>query len=256
MKQCPQCQSIYANESYIYCLDDGAPLVLDTTTKYDRMAETLIINAPEAVKNSPRNIKVVRRQMVKENNWGACEIAYPQIQGLTNQYIQSRINTFLRKKFASIAGEKEEFEEYEPAVEQGISFGITLNDGQTLSLLAHEYLDVGGAHPAYGLYTFNIELASGYRYTYDDLFKPGSGYEYVIPALASEVARKQFEKDGGEFLAFDKKEDYDFYITKRNLVIANLYPYYALQSIEAPIKLSEIADIIHPEGPLYRLLKN
>lgn len=44
MKKCPQCKSIYADDSLKYCLQDRTPLISDPPTPQEQQADTLILS--------------------------------------------------------------------------------------------------------------------------------------------------------------------------------------------------------------------
>jgi hypothetical protein len=102
--------------------------------------------------------------------------------------------------------------------------------------------------------SFNIELATGYRYIYQDLFRLDSDYKNRIPELISVSLHEQYKEEDPQLEA-EEREEYDVLITKDGLDIINLFQIYALHGVHAEIKYTDIADIIHPEGPLYKLIR-
>jgi hypothetical protein len=256
MKKCPVCKSVYTNDSFIFCLDDGTPLVTDDSTKYDPNAPTLVF---ESNVEQPTSLpKVIKRQFYEEKGNRKTEIAYPQIQGLSSEYIQRRINAFLRKKYLGIGDDSLYYEddERDQEDETQTGYGVTLITHTTLSVRLSTYNEFGGPHPSHHYEAFNIDLRNGYVYTYEDLFRFDSDFKNLIPELVTTSLKKQAEKDGDSYFPFEEREAFDFYLTRRHLVIFNLYYQHAVQMIEAPIKLVDIADVIHSEGPLFPLLES
>src|SRR4051812_37481708 len=91
MKYCLQCASKYSDDLMTYCLLDGSRLIQN-----DPSANT--VTEPEATCIFPE-IESFSNEMIRENDWGLCEITYPQVKGIVNPYIQSRINTFFKNEF-------------------------------------------------------------------------------------------------------------------------------------------------------------
>ena len=252
IRRCPKCNSTFTNEVYIYCLDDGTKLVEDKSTQFDPEAPTLIA---EPNSKPARKLRVIKRQFYFSEGDTKREIAYPQIQGLGSEYIERRINNYLRNEFLAIGQE-----DIGPQDENGdfvelTGYGVTLLTSTTLSARLWSSIDIGGAHPTNAYQAFNCDLRSGYVFVYEDLFRLDSNYRTIIPELITKSLQKRAEREQYEYYPFDVKEQYDFYITRKNLVIFNLYYAHAVQSLEAPIRLTEIRKIIHPEGPLYPLLE-
>ena len=251
VRRCPKCNSTFTNDSYTYCLDDGTKLVEDRSTQFDPNAETIHMDKP-----TRSRFKVIKRQFHFSEGDTSREIAYPQLQGLNSEYLQRRINNYLRVKFLALGQD-----ELVPQDEQGnfvevTGYGVSLLTPLLLSTKLWRSFDFGGAHPANNYQAFNVDLASGYVFTYEDLFKLDSDYKTLIPELITTSLQKQAEKEEYEYYPFSIRDEYDFYITRKNLVLFNLYSSHAVQSLESAIRLSEIRDLIHPEGPLFALLGN
>jgi hypothetical protein len=143
-----------------------------------------------------------------------------------------------------------------PIEENSTGYGVTLLTPTTLSVRLWTSSDFGGAHPVNGLEAFNIDLTSGYIYNYEDLFKLDSDYKNIIPELVTVSLQRQASKGRYDYFPIEQRELFDFYLTRKNLVLINLYYVHAIQSLEAPIRVSDIAEIIHPDGPLFPLLSS
>lgn len=234
-----------------FCLDDGTPLLAYDSTKYDAEAPTLVLD----FKTQPLTAipKVVKRQFHEENGIWTIKITYPQLEGLTSDYIQQRINVLLRKKFFRLTENTvENYDVTDRSHSELITgYKVTLISHDTLSVHLSDYSETEGtAHPNHYYEAFTFDLRSGYEFTYEDLFKPDSDYKNIIPALMTTFLEKQAARDKYEFHPFEKRESFNFYLTSKSLVIINVYNFHVAQHIEVPIKLSEIKKIIHPEGPL------
>src|SRR6266404_1352341 len=187
VNRCPLCNSTYTNESYRFCLDDGTPLVKDTSTQYDPNAKTLILDTKLVQSNQP---KIIRHQFYDQSGETTREIAYPQVQGLGSEYIQRRVNNSLRTKFLGLdtpaVSEEESIDFHEFS-----GYGVTLLTPQTLSTKLWSSIDFGGAHPMNRFEAFNVDLRSGYNYIYEDLFRMESNYKVTIPEKITTSLQKQ-----------------------------------------------------------------
>ena len=254
MKTCKLCNKAYAHDSFNFCLDDGTPLVAYDSTKYDQEAPTLVLDfKTQPFTNVP---KVLKREFYEEKGLWSIQIIYPQLEGLISEYIQRRINILLRKKFFGLTeGNDEDYDATDPRRTETLTrYAVKLINHDSLSVhLSHYSETEEAAHPNHYYDAFTFDLKSGYEYAFEDLFKPDSDYKNIIPALMTTYLQKQAVRSKDEFYPFEKRESFQFYITKKNLVIINVYDTHAAQHLEAPIRLSDIKKIIHPEGPLATL---
>lgn len=232
---------------------------MDHSTQFDPNAPTLV-GEPATLKL--KKTQIVKRQFSHEQGNSIKDVAYPQIRGLSSRYIERRINTYLRTKFLSLDAPEDVGHLYEDdedknerQYEEQVDFSVTLVTDTTLSVRMLSYLDFGGAHPTHYYEAFNIDLRSGYRYTYEDLFLMDSDFRNTIPELVVASLQAQAKENNDSYYAFEPKETFEFFLSKKNLVIFNLYSQHVMQMIEAPVKLTDIAELIHPEGPLYPLLR-
>jgi hypothetical protein len=249
MKACKICSRVYKQDSMNFCLDDGTPLHA-YIPKYDSEAPTLVLDfKTQPLGNIP---KVARREFLEERGTWKRRIVYPQLDGLGSEYIQWRINTLLRKKFFSPTETIDEAGEIDMSdTTTETIYKLKLINHSTLSVYLLDYSETeSAAHPNHSFDGFTIDLKSGYEYLYEDLFKPDSDYKNIVPALMTSSLQKQAARNKEEFYPFDKRESFQFYITNKNLVIINVYKSHAVQSLAATIRLLDIKQIIHPEGPL------
>jgi hypothetical protein len=218
MKTCKLCNRAYAHDSFNFCLDDGTPLVAYDSTKYDQEGPTLVLDfKTQPLATVP---KVLKRQFHEENGIWTIKITYPQLEGLISQYIQRRINSLLRKKFFRMSESTiEDYDETDLRYSElitGYKVGLITHD--TLSVHLSDYSETEQtAHPNHYYEAFTLDLKSGYEYAYEDLFKPDSDYKNIIPALMTTYLQKQAVRSKDEFYPFDKRESFQFYITKKNV---------------------------------------
>lgn len=162
VRRCPKCDSTFTNPVYVYCLDDGTKLVEDKSTQFDPDAPTLII---EPNSKPARRQRVIKRQFYFSEGDTTREIAYPQLVGLSSEYLERRINNYLRNKFLAIGQE-----EVDPQDEMGnfvelTGYGVTLLTATTFSTRLWSSIDFGGAHPTNDFQAFNCDLTSGYVFS-------------------------------------------------------------------------------------------
>ncbi len=197
-------------------------------------------------------------------------VYFPQIVEHPNKHIELRINLFLRREFwTGMDGEPETQWEDSEAIynlnetneetedstndytfdtAKGVDFSTKLNKNGILSI-KYEWWATGGAHPIHNYKAFSIELNSGYVFNFEDLFRPESHYLPVI----NNLIYKSLKQENMENFEFNEKKQYDFYLTKKHLVIFNIFDFHAAQGVEAKINLSEIEYIINQLGPLQKL---
>lgn len=199
---------------------------------------------------------------------GSHEITYPQIQGLSDSYIQRRVNMILDQEFKKLAGliddQGEPTEDYDISSDEGpqftwVSYEIGLTTGSLISVRADQSFNFGGAHPTNVSTGFVIDLVSGYRYSLHDLFRADQNYMGILRAHIHKSLERDFKDDPTfEDMPPEPEEDkphaYDFYFSEREIVIINLFYPHALQALWARIPFSDLASISDPRGPLYRLL--
>lgn len=235
----------------------GCPVDLSGTDWHN--AGNFDLKSTESIVSSYKSVRVHKRK----KSIGGYDITLPQVSGLPNTSVQYRINAFLRRAFTAEIGEDEDIQEVEVTQaeeeentgpfhtgEQSISYVTKLNSDGILSI-KYEFYGEGGAHPIHDYKAFTIELATGYVYDFEDLFRPESHYIPVINNLIFKSLKEQHDLETD----FTERKQYDFYLTKKHLVIFNLFDYHAAQGVEAFIKPSEISYIINRGGPLQALLK-
>jgi len=208
------------------------------------------------------------RVLSKKINIGVCAVTYPQITGLEDAATQAKINAFLREMF--ISDQEEKYGDLEEDVdvssasnyeetndsevwfgEETVSYETKLNFQGLLSIKYNYYGDLGGAHPIHSYQSFTLNLENGHVYSFSELFRWDSDYLNRINQLISYSLREQEDAPTD----FTKRDEYEFYLTRKHLVLINIYDYHAAQHVEASIKILDIADLINLSGPLQLLLK-
>lgn len=107
------------------------------------------------------------------------------------------------------------------------------------------------------LSSLTFDLATGQKYTLNQLFKTGSHY---IARLSTQILKQISERNIPLITDFVKiRPDQDFYIADKTLVI-----YFQLYEITPyvygfpmfPISVYELEDVINDNGPLAKMLAN
>ena len=136
-------------------------------------------------------------------------------------------------------------------------YNITANQNQILSIRLENYFYP--EHFANGLTTVSgitLNLASGRKYSFEDLFVPGNNYEEVL----NKIIEQQIEEEDiplfEQYPGITGQEE--FYLTLDKLVIIyqeyDLTPgYYGV--LEFDIPYNEIESVINPEGPIAKLIE-
>jgi hypothetical protein len=191
-------------------------------------------------------------------------IEYPQINGIENDTIETKINSFLEEEFKQsipwyeeILSDSTEFQDY--PYELGYSFEtgfqVQFNSQKFISIVLNHYQFTGGAHGNYFALGYNIDLKDGKVLTLKDIIKDDSfdllTYECEQAILETYEANSLIEAG-----TFENElvipEDQDFYITPTALVI-QFDPYeigpYAMGEIVAEIPFEKIIDILQINLP-------
>jgi hypothetical protein len=197
-------------------------------------------------------VNVINRELETESEGGNCslKISYPQIEGMSNAAVEEIINAELLNEFISET-DVHETENCHPEDRSDMetAYRTGLNGNNILSIMIRHYMVTPGGGSTM-LKGFTIDVGNGDIYRYEDLFRPNSDYDLRINELVWGV----MEEDEPLFERRMKKTKYEFYLTENELVI--LDSSMPTMAREIPISLSDIADIINPEGPLHSLTKN
>lgn len=196
------------------------------------------------------------------------EIDYPLIQGLSNPYLERRLNMVLERTFKNFAGlvdeeglptESTEIEDEEIEVFSWTSFEVTLTTSDLLSIRASHCIDSGGAYPNNRTSAVSIDMNSGYRYSIRDLIKTDHDYTELLKTVIREAFAKRLKDDSYNDsdppeMEMGKPGIYDFVFEERELVFVNLFSLHVLHGLWARIPYSDLVHIADPLGPLAKLL--
>lgn len=241
-----------------FCLDDGN--ALEITTVESSNAKTLKMTENVTEQKISSGVNVIKRQIRKNTGSTSWNIEYPQIQGLSSQYIQTRINNYLRKQFTNELtehlGEMKNSYEYEDHNDRHennvtiqISYEICLLDDGIISIQRFFYQEAErAAHPNHYYNSLNIDLNFGYQYTYNDLFRLDSDYRTRIPEIIDLQLEDEITTE------WEERDEFEFVLYKDNLEIINLFDSHVNRAVVVAIKYNDILDIIHPESPLGKYL--
>lgn len=184
-------------------------------------------------------------------------IYYPQIFHLKNPVVQYLINQAIAWEIQSLI-QKQAAERPDSVVEMLGTYEIKNNQRNILSLtLANYTYHEQAAHGMTYLSSLTFDLATGQKYTLNQLFKPESHY---IARLSSLILKQISERNIPLLTDFVKiRPDQDFYIADKTLVIFfQLYeitPYvYGFPMF--PVSVYELEDIIDENAPLAKMLAN
>lgn len=241
-----------------FCLDDGNRLE-EKTVEYE-LSPTLemVENVTELL--IPSGIRIVQREIRKKIKNTSWSIQYPQLQGIKSQYLQSRINNYLRKQFAKELVEQseqinnpyyiendEDYDEREASVDSNYEICLLSDELFSVQLFSSDY-SARAAYPNNYFESINIDLSSGYRLTYNDLFRLESDYRTRIPELISISLDSEFNENWKE------RDEYELTLHRDYMEVINIFDIHAIQAVTAKIKYSDVIDIIHPESPLGKYL--
>jgi len=217
----------------------------------------------EGSASSGGNYLIVSKVFVKKAGGTKTHMAYPQLDGLSDEKIQRDFNEGVRalvNKDATGGSTN-----VEGGTRDG-GFSIDYRSPDLVSVVFGVGIDwTGSAHGmAYNL-SYNFDLKHGRPVELGDLFLPGSNYMSVLSRLCAREIADQKRKNGlngiyedGEATALEAlKQKATFYPTKKALVFI-FDPYqvgsYAEGFYVAAIPYSQLTNIINHQGPLAPLL--
>jgi len=191
-------------------------------------------------------------------------IDYPNISGLVDKLVESKVNLFLEDEFKQSIAWFEEvqsdtsfFEDYKDEIQYTFETGFQteFNSKDFISILLSHYQFTGGAHGNYFALGYNIEMRNGKVLTLKDIIKEDS-----FDLLAFECEQAIIEKfeansliDAGLFEdEITIPDDQDFYIVPGMLVL-QFDPYeigpWAMGEVTAEIPFEKIKDILKSNLP-------
>jgi hypothetical protein len=209
-------------------------------------------------------IKAVNYSKSSTDSIVTINIEYPQINGIENDTIETKINSFLEEEFKQsipwyeeILSDSAELQDY--PYELGYSFEtgfqVQFNSQMFISIVLNHYQFTGGAHGNYFALGYNINTDDGKVLSLKDIIREDSfdllTYECEQAILETYEANSLIEAG-----TFENElvipEDQDFYITPTALAI-QFDPYeigpYAMGEIVAEIPFEKIRDILKDNLP-------
>ncbi|MDQ7824877.1 MAG: hypothetical protein RDV48_18910 [Candidatus Eremiobacteraeota bacterium] len=197
--------------------------------------------------------QIVQKGMTLQSSGEICVVdySYPQLAGLKDRKLQAKMNTMLKDFFypGNLDEKEKEFMRLPRNRDKSSWTEIRDYSAEIIkgAILSVHYSSIGylkaAAHPTKLYAALTIDLAKGGTITLKSLFRKGAPYRDRLSA----AAKKEF-REGIEPL--EKWNEKDFFLTDDSLILFNLTDSYVSQGIHAPIKYSEMADILSPEGPL------
>ncbi len=191
-------------------------------------------------------------------------IDYPQIDGIEDSILASKINMFLEEEFKQSISWYEEmktdsllFEDYLSDMQFSFETGfqVEYNSKDFVSIVMSHYQFTGGAHGNYFALGYNINIEDGSIITLKDILNDGS-----IDLLTYECEETLLEKYEANSLLeaglFENEisisDDQDFYIIPGAIVI-QFDPYeigpWVMGEITAEISFDKIVDILKDDIP-------
>ena len=172
----------------------------------------------------------------------------PQLVGVANEKWEAEFNQRLRDQFHMYVEEMKgmivEFgdpgEDYHGFPYQGIvDFEVKLNQGGLLSLAIINYSFTGGAHGMTYFEYINVDLTSGHRIAFTDLFDSEVELERAAEIIDAKIKEEVEHFFIDSFSVTDFQEDQGFYLQDTQAVICfglyELAPYaHGIQEFAIP----------------------
>jgi hypothetical protein len=195
---------------------------------------------------------------VKEIKWNysihncSVEITYPKLKRLNKKEISKQVikelNYKLKKIFLSYNDTCKDAKKESPANGMRIFYDVGLNDENFISITydSSSYnAEYNGPYPDNVYNAFTIDIRNGKILQYGDVFLSGKKTSQVLYKKISESLTEM----GVPFTEEEiKKDKYEFYFTKDNLMIFNLFHAHAMQSVQVKIPFKEISKILNPNN--------
>ncbi|MDQ3014294.1 MAG: DUF3298 and DUF4163 domain-containing protein [bacterium] len=175
-------------------------------------------------------------------------VEYPQIQGIPKTEVQQSVNLFLENEFLTdplmrvkATCGTEEDPQYFGETGLDVSFDIKLQSDQYLSL---KYAEATGLlsdlRPTFDYRGYTIDLSDGSVLSYKDLFKADAESRATMKQLLTAGLPAQVKSNPD----IDRDIlDYEFYLTKNEVVFLNIFLSPAFQNIEVKIPFNKIEDL-------------
>ncbi len=158
------------------------------------------------------------------------DITYPVLISGANQAVIDKINSTLKRDIDNfyqhfLTYQKQPLRE-SLKYDGHISYEITLNEANLLSVNITYYEFTGGAHGIYELVNYTFDIKTGQKITLKDLFCPDFNYKEFIESMIIkeiEANKSEYFEDAIQTLA---QSNFSFYLEPEKLVI-----YYGLYEI-------------------------
>lgn len=172
----------------------------------------------------------------------------PQLVGVANEKWEAEFNQRLRDQFHMYVEEMKDMivefgdpgEDYHGFPYQGIvDFEVKLNQGGLLSLAIINYSFTGGAHGMTYFEYINVDLTSGHRIAFTDLFDSEVELERAAEIIDAKIKEEVENFFIDSFSVTDFQEDQGFYLQDTQAVICfglyELAPYaHGIQEFAIP----------------------
>ena len=181
------------------------------------------------------------------------DISYPQVE-LDNKLVQYKVNYEINETVEDLV--KMQRKEFEDLEYMRSNYNVALNEKNILSIVFDNYVYWTGAmHGLTVLDSLTVDLETGKKYEFDDLFNLNTNYKKRLTSIIKEQIKEQNVYLIRNFEEINKNQNY--YLDKENLVIYyQLYEYtpYAHGFLKFFIPYKDIEDIIDKNGPLARMI--
>jgi len=191
-------------------------------------------------------------------------IDFPQISGLEDKALESKVNLFLEEEFKQavpwfdeIQSDSAYFEDfpYEMQYSFETGFQTAFNSKIFLSIVMSHYQFTGGAHGNYFALGYNINLKDGSVLSLKDIIKDDS-FDLLAFECEQVILEKYEANSLDEAGLFEDvitiPDDQDFYILPGTLVL-QFDPYeigpWSMGEITAEISFEKIQDLFKPNLP-------
>ncbi|MEW6696820.1 MAG: DUF3298 and DUF4163 domain-containing protein [Bacillota bacterium] len=182
------------------------------------------------------------------------DVVYPQVAGLSDKEVQSRINQMIEEQITDLLSEVDCADGWTATGR----YSVEVNQNGILSIRLEVYTyKEQQAHGMTVVKSLTVDLASGKVYELRDLFKRNSHY---ILRLSNIIKEQIQERDLPLINEFNRISDNEeFYLTENALVIYfQLYEYtpYYVGIPEFVIPYDRIRNLIREDGPIGRILED
>lgn len=211
-------------------------------------------------KNVPGSVKISTKEIKSSSEIINVDLKIPVLTGMKDKELQKNINErFFSEEMGfrdQIEKSAVEFQKYaeehnipKRPFEANVSYKVTYNKNNLLSITFYYYMFTGGAHGGTKVISYNIDLKGGKTLALKDFFLPNTNYKAKIN---SEILRQIKENKGFYFEnAFKSiKDTSPFYITPDNMVFYfqeyEIAPYVA-GTPEFSVPISTFKNQLNPE---------